>query len=549
MIKKFFANNLYLIALWILCAIGLFFYTGHYSNILLDVGREVYYPERILSGKVLYKDMFDIYGPLAYQWNAVLYKILGINLKTLYAAGILCAFAIVNAIFLIARRFLSDFLGFAIGIFTIATGVCAVHLFNYTFPYSQAMLYGTVLSLYSLLALLEFNKSGRNKFLYISAFLSGAAAICKYDFMLFAAVVLVNIALTKNFKIILKALGAFLVVPVISFGTLFIQGLKFSDLVENAGIINAMVHTKSLDYFYRHSGVYFSIPILIYWVVNFIKSALGFGIITCGIKYFQNNRELGTILLLIGIVAAYYLTNPAIFAFLIGITILLAILRINNIKNNKLLLILIFSALALSLKSLWGLTPLNYGNYYCAIVLTAFFALMFTVLDKKYQKAAGIYLIVVSLWFVIFSANQLKQLNFKIFSKYGVIHTSAEFGKPVNDVIQFLNSKIGAKKVSVFPEGLIINFLSDSSRISDDFYNSLLPLYTETFGDNVLIKHFKENPPDYMIFSNQAMQDYNTGYICRDYALDFCAFVTQNYKPAATFGKDFGFVIFEKRPN
>lgn len=547
MIKNFLKNNLYLVALWILCVAGFAFYLGHYSNILLDVGREVYYPERILNGKILYKDLFNIYGPLAYQWNAVLYKVFGTNLKTLYASGVVCALGIVSAVYLIAKHFLSRFLSFAVGIFTIATGICAVHLFNYTFPYSQAMLYGTFLSLLSLLALLRFNENGENKFLYLSALLSGCAAVCKYDFLLFAAVVLANIVLTKNIKTILKALCAFLSVPVISFGILFLHGLTLTDIIRNSQIINAMLHTKSLDYFYRHSGVYFSIPILIYWIVNFTKAGIGFCLITTGVNYFEKNRELGIILLLVGIAAAYYLTNPAIFAFLIGLTIILAVVRFKEIKNNKLLLTLTLSTLALSLKSLWGLTPLNYGNYYCAAVIITFLALVFTILDKRLQKAAGIYILVVSLWFVVFSARQLASLDYKITSKYGTIYTAAEFGQPVQDVISFLNTNKAPKTAAIFPEGLIINFLSENSRISDDFYNSLLPLYTETFSGNTLITHFDAKQPDYIVFSNLGMQDYNTGYICRDYALDFCAFVTKNYAPAATFGKDFGFVVFKRR--
>ena len=182
--EKFLQKNVYLITLWISCAVALVFFMGHYGNIWLDVGREVYYPERVLAGKILYKDLFVIYGPLAYLWNAVLYKILGTSLSTLYISGVLCSFAIVTAIYLIATRFLNKFLSFAIGIFTLATGVCSTTLFNFTFPYSWAMLYGTVLSLYSLLCLFKFCETQKNKYLYLAAFLSGAAVACKYDFFL-----------------------------------------------------------------------------------------------------------------------------------------------------------------------------------------------------------------------------------------------------------------------------------------------------------------------------------------------------------------------------
>ena len=154
-------------------------------------------------------------------------------------------------------------------------------------------------------------------------------------------------------------------------------------------------------------------------------------------------------------------------------------------------------------------------------------------------------MLIVSLWFAIFSIKQLPFLQYKIQTPYGSIYTTEEYGKPVDEILNLINSN-NAQKMTVFPEGLIINFLSKNSRISDDYYNSLLPLYTETFGEQTLIKHFSENQPDYIILTNQSMQDYNNGSICKDYALDFCASVYKNYKPEKAFGKDLRFFVFHK---
>ena len=542
--RAFIKENLYLIALWILCIAGICAFCGHYANILLDVGREVYYPERILQGKVLYRDLFNIYGPLSYLWNALLYKLFGTNLNTLYISGAICSLGIVTAVYFIAKRFLSPLLSFSIGIFTIATGVCATHLFNYTFPYSWAMLYGTMLSLFALFFLLKFKDDSSAKYIYLSAFLSGCAVACKYEFLLFYLVVLVVALCTKNLKVTLKTFAAFIAAPVLSFGILFMQGLQIQDFIKNVQDINTMMHTSSLHYFYKHSGVLFSIPILIYWVVNFIKASIGCVTIFAGIHYLQTtNKEAGAILSLIGVILTYKLANPAIFAFLIGGTIIFALIRFKNIKSSGALLILTAGTIALSLKSLWGLTPLNYGNYYCPLVLTAFFALLFTVLDKKLEKAAGIYLLAVSVWFLLFNIRPLKELNTRILSPRGKIYTSKAFAEPINSTLSFLNNKSGS--MTVFPEGLMLNFLANQSRISDDYYNSLIPLYVETFGDKKLIEHFSQNQPDYIVFSNQKMEDYNTGYICKDYANEFCSFVMQNYKPAASFGEDFGFFVYK----
>ena len=88
---EFIKRNKNLLLLIFLSIICLFLSIGHYANIYIDVGREMYYPLEIIRGKVLYKDIFCIYGPLSYLINAFFYKILGAKLDTLYFLGASCA--------------------------------------------------------------------------------------------------------------------------------------------------------------------------------------------------------------------------------------------------------------------------------------------------------------------------------------------------------------------------------------------------------------------------------------------------------------------------
>ena len=542
--QQFFVRNSYLITLLLLCTVALLIFTGHYADILLDVGREVYYPVRILKGKILYKDLFVIYGPSAYLMNAFLYKIFGVNLTILYIAGALCSYGIAAAVYLIARRFLSKLLSFSIGFFTIATGVCSVSLFNFTFPYSWAMLYGTLLCLWSLFCLLKFKDTEKTKYLYAAVFLSGSAVSCKYDFLLYSLIVFFVILMTRDLKIILKSFISFAVIPFVSFGILFLQGLRVSDLINTLHILNVMAHTKSLEYFYRHSGVFFSFQILLYWIIGFLKCILSFGAITAGVRIFKKNHELGVILLVLGIIPAYFLCDPAIFAFLNAALTFFAIIRYKTLKNDKSMLLLILSIIALSLKSFWGLTPLNYGNYYCSLVLIGFFVLLFGVIDKNLQKSGAIFILAISLWFLIFNASQLPNLKGKIKSLHGTIYTYENYALPINQAINFLNAQDKDKTAVIFPEGLIINFLSEKAPVSEDFYNSLIPLYTETFKESKLIKHFEIHKPNFILFTNQKMDSYNTRFICRDYGRNFCGYVLEKYDYIKTFGKDFKILIF-----
>ena len=81
---------------------------------------------------------------------------------------------------------------------------------------------------------------------------------------------------------------------------------------------------------------------------------------------------------------------------------------------------------------------------------------------------------------------------------------------------------------------------------SEDFYNSLLPLYVETFGEENIVDYFRQNKPDYIILNNKNMKDYYFEYICQDYALGFCGFVQENYLSEKVIQNGSNFLIFRK---
>ena len=59
--------------IFILTVFAVFITFQHNIGLIIDCGREVYYPQEILNGKVLYKDLFNIYSPFAYLFNAFLF--------------------------------------------------------------------------------------------------------------------------------------------------------------------------------------------------------------------------------------------------------------------------------------------------------------------------------------------------------------------------------------------------------------------------------------------------------------------------------------------
>lgn len=542
--KNFLKDYKYWILLLIFTCIGLAIFGGHYGNILQDVGREVYYPARVLEGKVLYKDLFNIYGPFSYLFNAVLYKIFGVKLSTLYLSGALCAFGIIGGVFLVAKRFLSEFLSFSIAFFTIVTGICAVNLFNFTFPYSWGMLYGLLGFIYSLLFLLKFSDDKNSRWLYISAFLGGLCVANKYDFLAYSLILFFIILKTRDWKIILKSTLAFLTVPVISFAILFLQGLSFQDLVNSADILKAMSQSHTLKYFYTLIGLYFK-PILIPFIFMFLLiSTIPFGGLVLAEKLRDKHKIFSIVISIASIIFAYVTTNPMGFSYLPLLLAVLTIFSIKKLITMPSVLILMTSALAISLKTFWALTYLSYGNYYLPIILIAFFAFLFLHMKKDYQKSAGIFLITMALCVFI---NNLKSLPVsKIETRFGSIYTNEKTGKSTDELIKYINENTDqTDRIVIFPEGLIVNFLTN--RQSEDYYNSMLPMYVEVFTEEKIVEHFQKSMPEYIILNNQSMKDYYYEYICTDYAQSFCSFVNENYTQKAQINGAINYLIYKRK--
>src|SRR3954453_24049279 len=70
---------------------------------LVDFGRELYVPWQISQGKVLYRDLAYFNGPLSPYFNSIVFRLLGVSLRTLVLANIAICIAMVVMIYKIFR--------------------------------------------------------------------------------------------------------------------------------------------------------------------------------------------------------------------------------------------------------------------------------------------------------------------------------------------------------------------------------------------------------------------------------------------------------------
>src|SRR5262245_37593112 len=130
------------IALLTLFALLLAATWNRWTNPIIDHGRELNVPARLLAGERLYLDIYYFYGPVAPYVGAALYALFGTHSAVLHATGMSCAVVILATIYWIARQ-LMPVVDAAIATALVIV-LCALppYLGNYVQPYAYAALYG-----------------------------------------------------------------------------------------------------------------------------------------------------------------------------------------------------------------------------------------------------------------------------------------------------------------------------------------------------------------------------------------------------------------------
>jgi MFS family permease len=191
---------------------------------VVDSGREMNAPLRLLNGELLYSQVYYLYGPVAPLFNAALYGLFGSHLNTLYWAGIAGSLTLVFSIFFLGRRFMSPFEAMLSAVTVLAFCVFK-ESGNLIFPYSYAVLYGTLSATFALIAMVRHVCAGGRAGLFAAGLLSGLAFCCKAEFGLAVMAAAAALAITerrgRRLRFAAIFIPAFIIFPVLIGGFLF----------------------------------------------------------------------------------------------------------------------------------------------------------------------------------------------------------------------------------------------------------------------------------------------------------------------------------------
>jgi hypothetical protein len=201
-----------LVALVLLWAARMYATWATWGNLSVDCGREMYVPAMLAGGKMLYRDVWYGYAPLAPYVNSVLFRLFGVQLNVLYWAGSLSALGCAVLLFLCGKRLSSCLAGWTAGAVVL---IEAFHAWHFSFPlaYSFSSVYGCLTSCLFLWFAINATLSESGVWMLAAGSAAAVALLLKLEFgaACYAAFFLLVVARSverRSWKTILRDLAA-----------------------------------------------------------------------------------------------------------------------------------------------------------------------------------------------------------------------------------------------------------------------------------------------------------------------------------------------------
>ncbi len=570
-----------------------------WGDLIIDTGTELYLPLEILSGKTLYRDIYYYHGPFGPYLNALLYKLFGIHLHSLILSGTIAAAAATFLVYKIARIFLNTFFS----TFTSLTFLVVfafgqyVYLGNYNFilPFSYGATYSIV---FSLSALYFFNSLIRKDNLrlryYVSLFITltllskievGAGLI----FSILAALILHRVKLRKPFiiKNLFRDMFFYAFIPLSLSGTVYfllLGGLNVNNSFLEPFLFNTdFLNNAFARFVFGLDNLPLNLRIFIFSLSNYLLLIVLFALGAFFLSLLDRTRSF--------LLRRLSKAIAAVFIISLGMAFTARFFFYD--WQYRPLPVLLLAAIIISLfGSFKAKTP---GAAKEAVILFCISAFSFILVYRMllFSRAAhyGFYLlvpgmIVYHIFFLKLLPRWIKAKNnrgffgaaflcvFAVFaaehwgiSSYCYKNRTHETSTPRGTIYTFNVSRENNtgllidyiikntpehSSLAVFPEGVIVNFLSQRRN----------PLRLHCYIPSNLIKRgiteelitgIEREKIDYIVINQRNCIEFGYPVFGRDYGRPLWEYIKQNYLLLKTFGPfpyttdEFGIALFKRK--
>ena len=565
-----------------------------WSDPIVDVGREMNQPLRLLEGEQLYSDVRHIYGPLSPFVHAAVYRVLGPSLSWLYADGIVTAMVVLALVYGLGRQLMSPAASAA-----ATLNVVALCVFkpagNYILPYSYNSLHGATIGLVTLTLLTRAvghprarDDPRRQRRAFLTAgVLAGLALLAKTEMGLAATVAGLAAAASLGYpdRRQIARLAAMFLVP-----ALVVALVPYSVLVWRVGWTPVLIDSWLLLYSMPPEIAYFNGQIS--GLGNPIRSltrmgiaAAKLGIIACFIAALStlivsirrgrrgaaaNPSQTSTRWLagaLAGLALLYMTTGPDADKgpFLAVPPVLLVLLvtsalRLKRQWQPRTATIVVMSAYALA--SLGRIVlHVRSGGAYASYLLPSSIVLFTYVWvgpfaewlrDPPVARVArqvALTLIIVAgvANAAVLSFRYQRRNTIAVETPRGAMTVPADMGVAINEALTFIEQRTRpGDPIAVVPEGTAITFLS--GRRNPLREEIVTPGYLDADGEARAIRQLEASRTALILIPNRPTREFGPDVFGRDYNQRLMQWIEQRYTVCGIFGpvKDAALAIGSK---
>lgn len=553
-----------------------------WGDLMIDYGAQVYLPWQISEGRVLYRDLFYLYGPLSSHVHAFLFSLFGPGIRVLILFNLFLVAVLAGLIFVLFRR-LADALTATLCALTFVVVFALAQYqgsgnFNFLAPYNYDVTHGVFLGMVTLFLYEAYLRRGGVARLVALGLLTGLTFLTKPEaFLALFTAMLAGMPLavfsregsrrTKWLKLGLWML-AFLSTP-LAFWMYLALHMPAGEALR--GLIGPWLHV--LDPFTRSLPLYQWIRGINDTGGNLLKMA-GYALAwaaVLGLVYglhrglvnkvdAASRQAIGWAATALLVVAAWFSPVPwmelvrplPLFVLGYGLYHLRSLKRTGPVSGTHSLFLVTFSifAFVLMLKILLNVHVFHYGFVLTFPAFLLFIRFLVYEWPQRIPSGPGEFpflRIAASALVLVFVAvhghtsYRLYQLkNYQVgtgadalLDYYPFLNPRGEiFNEALNHIRQEMEPGAG---FPVFPAGNMLNYMS---RHANPFpFIFFTPPEVHFYGESAYLERLQARPPPYIVFVEMDNSWLGAHYFGKDYAQDLYAWIGNHYEESALFGE------------
>jgi hypothetical protein len=533
-----------------------------WGDIQVDCGRELYVPQEILRGKLLYRDIFYPYGPLAPYASALLILIFGPHLVVFYLFGIVVAIGCAILLLEIGTMLEGRAVGLTAALALLFTGF-SPGIFNYVFPYSYGATIGVLLSLLCAWFTLRniFGRPGPN--LLMAGFAASLTLLCKQEFgiacyLMLAFVLVVEAVLQRSMRLLLRGIVACapgVVLWVAIYGWFFWTltpgfmvdanwvGLPGTSMQAYGAVLYSGIGQRFIPHEMMVLAIWAALCLTLWFLIaragRGLRNLLLAIILAIAVAYRFDSLVLAANL------AVALMVFPIGMYFIGGGFLAYATYQLFRTSSRRRLAEAAFCILALipAIRVFAAIRPYGY-NIYLAMPLF----LVFAVTMSQTIKAAGSALSdtgrrgvinclfateIVMLAFVCIPRTNARLVTLE--TSWGAIHLAPEEADVTRQILAFISAqKSEGQQVAMLPEATMLYALTGTE--APGRWYMVVPGILSPGQEAVLIGDLVRTAPAYILLTTRNTHEYGADYFGIDYDQNIYHWIESNYRVTGEFG-------------